>query len=70
MGIFIVLDKFYRVGQRNGKVNVLKCFMEMCEQWMNMVENVVSNVFCWKCYDVCKYFFYYIKIWFLYFFFD
>lgn len=42
-GTFIALDKLHRAGRRNGKVNVAKCLTEMCEQRMNIVENVVSN---------------------------
>lgn len=41
-GTYIALDKLHRAGRRNGKVNVAKCLTEMCEQRMNIVENVVS----------------------------
>lgn len=43
-GIFIALDKLHRAGQRNGKVNVPKSLTEMCEQRMNMVENVEQYI--------------------------
>eukprot|EP00105_Crassostrea_gigas_P003951 XP_011416993.1 PREDICTED: receptor-type tyrosine-protein phosphatase alpha isoform X2 [Crassostrea gigas] len=43
-GIFIALDKLHRAGRRNGKVNVAKCLTEMCEQRMNIVENVEQYI--------------------------
>ncbi|XP_056008419.1 receptor-type tyrosine-protein phosphatase alpha-like [Ostrea edulis] len=43
-GTFIALDKLHRAGQRAGRVNVTKCLVEMCEQRMNMVENMEQYI--------------------------
>ncbi|XP_062613263.1 receptor-type tyrosine-protein phosphatase alpha-like isoform X2 [Saccostrea cucullata] len=43
-GVFIALDKLHRSGLKEGVVNVARCLTEMCEQRMNMVENMEQYI--------------------------
>ncbi|XP_078321933.1 receptor-type tyrosine-protein phosphatase alpha-like isoform X2 [Crassostrea virginica] len=43
-GTFIALDVLHRTGLTGGKVNVARCLTAMCEQRMNMVENLEQYI--------------------------
>lgn len=61
-GTYIALDKLHRAGRRNGRVNVAKCLKEMCEQRMNIVENVVSKALRRKRHKSAQFIYYTVKL--------